>query len=78
MVVGHGADHCTKKAYNIAYNVGKEIARQGAILITGGLGGVMEAASRGARESGGLVVGIIPQEDSAAANPSCDIVISRG
>ena len=68
LVIGYSAEHCTKKAYRIAYEVGQEVAQQGAILITGGLGGVMEAASKGASETGGLVVSIIPQDEKSWAN----------
>jgi len=48
------------------------------ILITGGLGGVMGAASRGAKEGRGLVVGIIPQDSKTDANSFCDVVIATG
>jgi len=78
LVIGFGEDHCTAKAYDLAYKVGKEIAKHNAVLITGGLGGVMEAASKGAKEENGLVVGIIPFDNKEYANPFCDIVISTG
>ena len=78
LVIGYGVDHCTEHAYNVAYMVGKDVALQGAILITGGLGGVMEAASKGAKDEGGLVVGIIPQDEKSYANPYCDVVIPTG
>jgi len=58
--------------------VGLEIARRGAVLLTGGLGGVMEAASHGAKDGGGFVVGIVPQDDKRAANDFCDVVIATG
>ena len=50
----------------------------GHVLITGGLGGVMEAAAHGARDSNGLTVGILPQSDPSMANDFCDIVIPSG
>jgi uncharacterized protein (TIGR00725 family) len=78
LVIGYSSDHCTQHAYKLAYEVGKEIALQGSILITGGLGGVMEAASKGAKNQGGLVVGIIPQDEKRYANAFCDVVISTG
>lgn len=52
-----------------AWEVGRAIARQGAILLCGGLGGVMAAAARGAREAGGVSIGILPGPDRQAANP---------
>jgi len=78
LVIGYNSDSCTRKAYDIAYNVGKEIAKRDAVLITGGLGGVMEAASKGAYENNGIVIGIIPFEDFADANKYCNIVICTG
>jgi uncharacterized protein (TIGR00725 family) len=78
LVIGYNSDHCTEHAYKIAYEVWEEVALQGAILITGGLGGVIEAASKGARDQGGLVVGIIPQDEKRYANAFCDVVISTG
>jgi hypothetical protein len=78
LVIGFGKDHCTKVAYDAAYRVGSEIAKAGAVLITGGLGGVMEASSRGAKERGGLVIGIIPQNDKHASNGYCDVVVATG
>jgi len=77
-VIGYGKDHCTDVASRIAYQVGFEIARRGAVLITGGLGGVMEAASKGAKEGSGLVVGIIPQDNMMMSNDYCDVVVATG
>ncbi|HZD13480.1 MAG TPA: TIGR00725 family protein, partial [Candidatus Binatus sp.] len=57
---------------------GDQIASRGAVLVTGGLSGVMEAASKGAKDRGGLVVGIIPHEDMSYANPFCDIIVPTG
>jgi len=55
-----------------------EIAKSDSVLITGGLGGVMAAASHGAHDTNGLTVGIIPQDDATMANEFCDIVIPTG
>jgi uncharacterized protein (TIGR00725 family) len=77
-VVGYNEDTCTKIAYDAAYRVGKAIAKEGGVVICGGLGGVMEAACKGARDAGGLSIGIIPSSDSGDANPYCDLVIATG
>lgn len=53
----------------MACEVGREIARQGGILLCGGLGGVMAAAARGVQEAGGISIGILPGPDRQAANP---------
>lgn len=58
--------------------VGAELARRGAVVITGGRGGVMEAASRGAKEAGGTTVGILPGSDRAEANAWVDIALPTG
>lgn len=78
LVIGYSGTHCTETAFGIAYKVGAEIADCGAILLTGGLDGVMEAASKGAKSKGGLVVGIIPQKRKASANSYNDIVVATG
>lgn len=57
-VIGEGT--CSSRTAALARRVGAAIARAGAVLCTGGRGGVMEAASRGAAEEGGVVVGILP------------------
>ena len=54
------------------------LANKGAVLVCGGLGGVMEAACRGAKESGGTTVGILPGPDRHAANLYVDIAIATG
>ena len=78
LVIGYNGNHCSEKAYGLAYEVGREIAKRNGIVITGGLGGVMEAACKGARDEGGLSVGIVPQEDDSMANPFADIVMPTG
>ena len=61
-----------------AERIGGFCARHGLTLVTGGRGGVMEAASRGAARHGGLVVGILPSADFAEANPWCSVVVPTG
>ncbi len=61
----------------LAYEVGRLIAEKGWVLVCGGLGGVMEAACKGAREHGGLTVGIIPS-DGEEANPFVSVPIITG
>ncbi len=72
-VMGPGT--CSPRVWQLAREVGFHIGREGAILICGGLGGVMEAAAAGAREAGGLTVGILPRASAADANPYIDIPI---
>jgi len=73
-----GGAETTKKNLRIAEEVGRLIARSGNYLVTGGMGGVMEAASRGAKSGHGLVLGIIPSTDKGSANDFVDIPIVTG
>lgn len=73
-----GAGGCSGEVQKIAEEVGREIAKKGAILICGGLGGVMEASARGAKAEGGITVGILPGFDPSDANPFIDIKIITG
>lgn len=68
----------SKSTLNIAYEVGKYIAKRNAILISGGLGGVMEYSCMGAKDHGGFTIGIVPHENSIQANDYCDAVICTG
>ncbi len=61
---------------NIAENIGSGIAKNGGILLCGGMGGVMEAASRGVKNYNGITVGILPTNDISDANPYTDIIIN--
>ncbi len=70
-----GAGSCDNEIYEMARKVGEGIAKAGAILVCGGLGGVMEAACRGAYEAGGQTVGILPGPDRAQANPYVTVPI---
>ena len=58
--------------------VGGALAQRGAVVVCGGLGGVMEAACRGAAAAGGTTVGILPGLDRAQANPHVRIAIPTG
>jgi len=62
----------------LAEEVGRELAKQGAILVCGGLGGVMEVACKGASSGGGVTIGILPGESRQAANPYVQIPIVTG
>jgi hypothetical protein len=77
-VVGFDADACTEVARKAAYRVGRAIAREGGTVVCGGRGGVMEAASKGARDAGGHSVGIVPSADSNEANRYCEFVVATG
>ncbi|MDR3562550.1 MAG: TIGR00725 family protein [Negativicutes bacterium] len=66
------------EVYALAEEVGREIAARGAILLTGGTNGVMEAVSKGAKTAGGLVVGILPGDKVDGANRYVDIPITTG
>lgn len=72
---GSGADG---RSCEVAAAVGRELGRLGAVLVCGGLGGVMEAACRGAREHGATTIGLLPGTDRAAANPHVEIAIATG
>ena len=73
-----GGRMCTPEEARIAEEVGREIARQGAILVCGGLGGIMEAACRGAQSQGGETIGILPGDNRMLANPYVSIPIATG
>jgi len=63
---------------NLAFELGRGIAERDAVLICGGLTGVMEHAARGARSAGGLTIGLLPGEDPTEANEYIDIAIASG
>ncbi len=73
-----GAGDCDPATYELARQVGRLLAHAGAVLLCGGLGGVMEAACRGAREAGGLTVGILPGMEAGASNPYVELPIATG
>jgi len=73
-----GGSRCSPEEERLAEEVGREVARRGAVLVCGGLGGVMEAACRGARQAGGLTIGILPGNRAEEANPWVEIPIVTG
>jgi len=73
-----GGNQCSPQEAQLAEEVGRELARRGAILVCGGLSGVMEAACRGASSEGGITIGILPGESRQAANPYVQIPIATG
>jgi uncharacterized protein (TIGR00725 family) len=76
-VVVIGSSDETENLYE-AIEIGRFIADQGYVLITGGRGDVMEAVSRGAAENAGTVIGILPGENIDSANRYCSVVIPTG
>jgi uncharacterized protein (TIGR00725 family) len=73
-----GAGSCNNEIYKTAEEVGTLIAQRNAVLVSGGLDGVMEAASKGAREAGGVTVGILPGFTKDDANEYVTIPITTG
>lgn len=75
-VIGGGEAAATEKA--LAEEVGRLLALRGVVVVCGGLGGVMEAACRGARSGGTITVGLLPGDDPTAANPYVDVSVPTG
>ncbi|MFQ5515041.1 MAG: TIGR00725 family protein [Myxococcota bacterium] len=75
-VIGQGVS--SPETDRNAHEVGRRLAEAGCVVVTGGLGGVMTAASRGAREAGGLVVGIVPGPSREEANPWVTVAVATG
>ncbi len=63
---------------SLAEEVGVALARSGAVLLCGGLGGVMQCAARGAKRAGGLTLGVLPSYDTHSANPFIDLPVATG
>lgn len=73
-----GSSECTPEEALVAEAVGRELAKRGATVVCGGLGGVMKAASKGARSEGGRTIGILPGNSPAEANEYIEIPIVTG
>jgi hypothetical protein len=75
-VIGDGV--CSAETARLAEEVGRQLAEKDAIVICGGLGGVMEAACRGAKSAGGLTIGVLPGRNPLDANAYVDVPIVTG
>ena len=75
-VIGSGT--CDEATARIAEEVGRGLASQHFVVLTGGRGGVMEAASRGAKQAGGLTIGLLPGAEPVEANPYVDVPLATG
>jgi uncharacterized protein (TIGR00725 family) len=73
-----GPSDASRGELKLAAQVGSLIARSDWVLVTGGRSGVMEAASRGAAEAGGLVIGVLPGESADQANPYVHVPVVTG
>jgi len=73
-----GAARCSTEQAKVAEEVGRRIAQAGSVLVCGGLGGVMEAACRGAHGAGGLTIGLLPGLDRYDANRSVELALPTG
>lgn len=79
-VVGEGDPRGTEAVHLLAWaeEVGRTLAAAGATVITGGLGGVMRAASQGAASAGGMTLGILPGDDRGEANEFVRVAVATG
>ena len=73
-----GASRTDAELDGVARDVGRRLAEAGAVVICGGRSGVMEAVAAGAADAGGDVIGILPGDDPAAANPGVTHVVATG
>lgn len=78
MIAVIGAGECDNNIYQLAYNTGKLLGENGFCIICGGLGGVMEAVSKGVKNGGGQTIGILPGENPNQANPYIDFPVATG
>jgi uncharacterized protein (TIGR00725 family) len=73
-----GPGECTEREWDLAYETGRLLAGRGAVVVCGGLGGVMAAAAAGARAGGGITGGVRPAADRAAAGPDLTVAVPTG
>ncbi len=74
----HPNDVVAGHTMQAAEEIGRLVAQRGGVIVTGGRAGVMEAASKGAQQAGGLTIGFLPGMDKAGANPYVDIIFPTG
>ena len=77
-VLGSSDAICSVRGYNMAFEVGEEIAKAKAVALTGGGLGVMEAALKGAKKRGGMTIAIVPWESMNKVNDYADVVVATG
>ncbi len=73
-----GAGRADEALYETARELGRGLAQAGYVVVCGGLGGVMEAAARGAHEAGGTAIGLLPSHERGSANAYLDFVLTTG
>ena len=73
-----GGSDCTSAEAALAEDLGRRLAQRGAVVVCGGLTGVMEAVAKGARAAGGLTIGILPGNDTRDANAYIDVPLATG
>ena len=73
-----GGNSLDEGLYGEALEVGRRLAKAGAVIFCGGMGGAMEAACKGAKENGGLTVGLLPDETLERANPFVGVAVATG
>jgi uncharacterized protein (TIGR00725 family) len=78
MIAIIGAGKANNELLSIAEQTGRLIADRSAVLVCGGLGGVMEAAAKGAKSAGGITLGILPQDSREYANQYIDVSVATG
>jgi hypothetical protein len=73
-----GGSDCTSAEAALAEELGRRLAQRGAVVVCGGLTGVMEAVAKGVRAAGGLTIGILPGNDRRDANAYIDVPLATG
>lgn len=74
----HPNDSVSAHTMQAAEEIGRLVAQRGGVIVTGGRAGVMEAASKGAQQAGGLTIGFLPGMEKSGANPYVDVIFPTG